>query len=65
MIPGSGKTALCEYIVGRNPEKNIQIVSSDKIRQKIMEKEKKTRKDDVSIEQLYQNTKKKGLDKYR
>ena len=31
----------------------------------IMQKQKNKRKDDVSLEQLFVNTKKKGLQKYR
>ena len=36
LIPGSGKTTLCEYIEANHAEENITVVSSDKIRKNIM-----------------------------
>lgn len=44
LIPGSGKTCLVEAIEKEYPNLNLEVVSSDKIRQKVMEKYKSKRK---------------------
>lgn len=46
LIPGSGKSALAETLLTEYSDKGIEVISSDKIRQTIMEKYKDKRKGD-------------------
>ena len=65
-IPGSGKSSIANQLskICQGKEIELKVISSDKIREKIMKKFRK-QNPGMTDENIYANTKKQGLTAYK